>query len=334
MKLKAFIKKYQNWIAAVLIIAFCINLYFKVNVKSKQTTGLKYEYYHITDTAEQKELNYDSMPCKMAQFAKDSLKRLEDEQKRINDGNDAQGEVMGGEFLWGLAFVRNDYSKSNVIRLNTPFNFSMQSVKQESNTAYFISLYPYEMPDNSFNNDYFISHKDFIAQNNKYYLKYVVKDSVNEGDFYGHYTYRQIPIKYVKEYRALLVPVTYTNYLIADVFGFMVRFFCQLLVWYFLFYLPIKTIISISKGTPFDQKNIWRLSFISYFLILFPFVLSGIKMLIHLLFLNKIPVEFTFHLQEYFFSYFKYILSGVVVFIIAQAFKRGYNLQKEQELTI
>ena len=103
---------------------------------------------------------------------------------------------------------------------------------------------------------------------------------------------------------------------------------------YFFLILPVKVILSISKGTPFDYKNIRRLSFTSYFLLLFPFILSAIKLIIHKVFLQKIPNEFTFHLQLYFNSYFMFVIAGVIVFIIARAFKRGYNLQKEQELTI
>ena len=334
MKLKAFIKKYLNWIVAVLLIAYCVDLYFELYANNKQTTKSKYDDYHITDTASQNELNYDSMPCKMIQFAKDSIKRIKNEQIHVNDGDDAQGEVRGGEFLWGLAYVSNNYKHQKNIHLDSPFDYFLPLEKQDSNTHYFISIYPYEFPDNNDNSDYFISQKHFIAQNNKYYLKYVVKDSVNGRDFYGHYIYREIPVKYVEKYKTLLMPVTFKNYSTACVLLNILRNVFTLCSFYFFLILPIKVILSISKGTPFDYKNIRRLSFIAYFLLLFPFLLSAIKLIIHQMFLQKIPKEFTFHLQLYFDSYFNFMLAGVVVFIIARAFKRGYNLQKEQELTI
>lgn len=105
-----------------------------------------------------------------------------------------------------------------------------------------------------------------------------------------------------------------------------------------LFVLPVKIIFFIAKGKPFDRNNVKNIHAVAYFLLLLVVFCSVEQFIVRVITLisfhrdpliEKFPLDTLIPHQCYW-----YLLAGVIVFIIARAFKRGYDLQKEQELTI
>jgi len=115
--------------------------------------------------------------------------------------------------------------------------------------------------------------------------------------------------------------------------GFFFIFFQALC----LFVLPTKIIFLISKGTPFDKSNVRNLNAIAAYLLLYD-IADLIHSIIGNFILNTASDKNVFtHWSDYGIPphHWKlYLLAGSIVFIIARAFKKGYELQKEQELTI
>lgn len=126
----------------------------------------------------------------------------------------------------------------------------------------------------------------------------------------------------------------------SDLLLFLIRVYSTIHLYFkilCLVMLPIKTIILISKGVPFNTSNIKNLHAIAYFLFLN--YLAGVLFRLHIRYTANVNNTFYEHHKDldpkvYFSLHLEYIIGGILVFIIAKAFKRGYNLQKEQELTI
>ena len=122
-------------------------------------------------------------------------------------------------------------------------------------------------------------------------------------------------------------------------FSIIVGFFFTFFQFFCLFVLPVKIIILISRGKPFDTSNVKNLYAIATYLVLYDFA-----SLIELIIAGKLAVPFNSKIPNIrtWSEAYKvlpphwklYLLAGAIVFVIAKAFKRGYDLQKEQELTI
>ena len=371
MNIITFLQKRWRWLLALAFIIYLINIIFYNTINGKinhdYSTNAFYPYYIINDTTSIS-YNFDSLPCNRIMEIKDSLKYAEDRKKMINDGDNASGYVGDDNFLWGTAYIRDEKEGSEkdslsqqggiVFRLkyklnNTKDKDSIKAINKEidrinaemdkyrkipgeewgTKTRYFIVLHSYELIDSSHMSNPVGYEKTFIENNGRYFIRSIEKDSVdsnNKNFKICHYVYKEIPVKYVSMYKALLIRVSYKWYTIFKIVRGILATFVSLLFFYFVIFLSLKTVISISKGTPFTIGNIVNLRLTAYFLIVLPVLQVGIKHLLHLLFITSIPNEFAFTTN---FNLY-YFISGIAVYIIAKAFKRGYDLQKEQELTI
>ena len=117
----------------------------------------------------------------------------------------------------------------------------------------------------------------------------------------------------------------WTSYMILGYIGY---FFCILCI----ILLPIKIILLISKGKPFDKSNITNLYAISAYLFIYN-LCNFISRYCHTVIL-KVQSLHQSDASKYFYTHKNELILSLLLFIIAKAFKRGYNLQKEQELTI
>lgn len=322
----------------------------------------------ITDTTETGFSYSDSLPCWKVEILKDSIKQVSDERKRINEGGDVEYQFSFPNFI-GTAIVYDKREEKEEFKLfckNSNEKFQLEKKLKEAtnkdtikaiknridyltatmcanesvpykerikNKSYFISLNPYKFIDSINYPDYYIN-KRFLVNDNKYYIKYVIFDSVRNKTIYGRFAYKQIGVKYVAKGNNLLIPISLKSYNILNKLIGLAVFLTLFYIIYAFILLPLKCIIKISKGNPFALSNIRSLHLIAFFLMAYPFLVLLPKILIHFLFRKTIPYEFTFNYWECFYSNSTYLISGIIVLFVARAFKRGYDLQKEQELTI
>jgi hypothetical protein len=203
------------------------------------------------------------------------------------------------------------------------------SINNFSEKSYYFTLSGYET---DMSNHFFI-------QNGTYNLAYPVYDSLvkraHGSSYVGHYERIQIPIRYSKEDKRVLIPVSKSNYRIIAAAISIGTWLILALHLFFVLGLPLQMLISISRGKAFTESNIFRLRAIALFLVLYGCIKTFLPNLLRVFFGNMIPHELTLaSISASFFNDFIYYFLAAVVFVISLAFKKGFQLQHEQNLTI
>jgi hypothetical protein len=103
---------------------------------------------------------------------------------------------------------------------------------------------------------------------------------------------------------------------------------------YILIYLPLRFLYLVSKGETFTDEAIGSLHMISWFLLLSGFLYGFNRVVLHLIFMNRVPEPVTFSYYDTLMSGWKFIMAGLIILLLAKAFLKGSQLQKEQELTV
>ena len=104
-----------------------------------------------------------------------------------------------------------------------------------------------------------------------------------------------------------------------------------------LFILPIKIIILMAKGKTFNKSNVRNLHAIAYFLLFVVFLsfFENFTFYIKMKTSHHDPLIEQLLIKRLLPShYIWFFIAGILVFVIARIFKKGYLLQKEQKLTI
>ena len=104
---------------------------------------------------------------------------------------------------------------------------------------------------------------------------------------------------------------------------------------YFYVVLPCKIILDISKGKAFIAKNVQRFNFMAVILLVYAILFILSPYLFKLIYHTLIPNEFM--LPPFVTTLQKLLpvcLIAIGLFIIGKAFEKGYNLQRENALTI
>ena len=194
---------------------------------------------------------------------------------------------------------------------------------------------------------YFLSLKDYTADfhtkfytaNEKYYLAYPKWDTVvhrgNDSGRHGHYTSREISIRYSVRDKAVLIPISAGVYKALSstilILPLILLFFSA----YFFIGLPIQMLINISRGNAFTEANIRRFNLMALWSLIQFVILVFPGSLLYYALRHKIPPEFTGpSLWVAIFNQIVLLLVAVALFIIGKAFKKGYKLQQDQTLTI
>jgi hypothetical protein len=203
------------------------------------------------------------------------------------------------------------------------------NVPGKRTNKYFFELSGYKLDDFS----------DFSIDNGNYYLKYPVRDT-ETGSWV--FTKKKIGIRYAhdptdnsqKSSGSILIPVSArTHTFLKITFGIVVvlsMFFC---IAVFLVMGP-RTLYNIAIGKVFNKENIRSLYLIGWLLVSFAVLPPVLSILFRWIFAHLIPSPFYYPFWESMQDNKFVLISGVIVLLLAKAFKRGYRLQNEQDLTI
>jgi hypothetical protein len=171
----------------------------------------------------------------------------------------------------------------------------------------------------------------FFMENGAFNLAYVKWHAPNKG----HYERKAIPVRFSQERGSVLFPLTKSQYRwISGLVYALVLLYVFIAIFCFLG-LPAQVLINISRGKPFEPRNIGYLRIMSLALFL-QVILSLISpYVLHLFFRNRIPPEFELKpFLPLLFNNTYQVVAALAILLIAKAFQRGYKLQQEQDLTI
>ncbi len=215
-------------------------------------------------------------------------------------------------------------------KLNAQATYRMDSINKEleKEKLYYFKLSGYELKD--YNTQFYIA-------DDKYHLAYVKwdKQAANKLNKQGHYESKQIKVRYASERKSILIPISKKTYTILNVTIWAFGFLTGALILYFFFGLPIRLLINISKGRAFTERNIQMLNQISLFAFIISFFAILSPYIFRVIFWQFIPGDFKMEsILQKISDNLVVLIIAVITFIIAKAFKKGYILQYEQDLTI
>lgn len=178
----------------------------------------------------------------------------------------------------------------------------------------------------------------FLIDKNDYIIERFVAEKKKADGEIGHTEQKKVNVRLGADHRkkglTLLIPVSYRVFSWIEILMYI--FFVIAIIagiWIFI-RLPVLVLINIANGKPFVKKNISYLTCIGWGIIgscLLMVILPGlIQLLLSSLISNEIYYPFWSHLFDYRWG----IFLGIAVLMLARAFKQGYKLQQEQDLTI
>jgi hypothetical protein len=192
-------------------------------------------------------------------------------------------------------------------------------------------------------NGYFLKnyHYEFYEKNGKNYIRTIEWKKNENGRCSGKQIENITPFKFIIEDRSqgngqgmFLVPIktgvakTLNFILVASAFLLMAGAI------YIFFGVCLRFLISISRGNAFSDRNVFRLNLIGKYLFivgLLPFVVQSI---FYFITRSGLPAEVDFSFFRAFFEGSDSIIAGLIALLFASAFRRGLELQQEQELTV
>lgn len=141
-------------------------------------------------------------------------------------------------------------------------------------------------------------------------------------------------VGYLPDLKSILFPISDSTY----TFGIVVMVVLLSIVGFTLLYawlaLPINVLVNISRGKMFVHSNIRDLFLIAFTLLGYALLQAIMPFITFLILKKSLPDGFYISLQDQLSANWKIGVIGIIVLIIAFAFKKGYKLQQEQDLTI
>ncbi len=260
--------------------------------------------------------NKDSIMVRIGDSLKNFINKNNTDYKKTNEELEFLNKRMNDRGA--------ELSKIFTAKLNTPEEF-------------YLSLKGYSLY--TLNPKWKFDSKQFLIVNDKYILVYTKWDSVKKNKYdtfdVGHSFIKEIPVRYSEKLRTVLIPITKLQYNWLSKLFIVVRFLISVFFLYLAAGLPAQIVFNISRGKAFIQKNINYLYFMSAGFFVFNLIELITPYFFDYIFRNTIPKEF--HLTKFSLALsenYNLFLLSIAFFIVAKAFKRGYQLQQEQDLTV
>jgi Protein of unknown function (DUF2975) len=219
--------------------------------------------------------------------------------------------------------IKNEIENKSKVNYITDIIYSGKGV-------FYFSLKGYNL---DFNNKFFIT-------NEKYNLAFVKLD---KGTFskdsqsikIGHYEEKQIKVRYNQSNNSINIPISAKLYSILKTALMIIISLLSGLALYFFIGLPFQILLNISRSEVFILNNLRYINQICSALIIATLFAILLPLILHLIFMNRIPAEiYRDSILSILKNYFGLILSAIVLIIVRKAFKKGYDLQNEQDLTV
>lgn len=258
--------------------------------------------------------------------------KKEDEQEKRNlDFLDSLFMVVANEkdMSKKVTLNRYYYSVKDTLEMKSTVKFFNNNYFSDKGFFYF-SLKGYNLKHE---NIFFIKNETY----NLAFVKWKNADSSknNKLDKIGHYEHKQIKVRFNKSNNSVNIPISAKlNGILKITLMITISFLIGLSLYFFIG-LPIQILLNISRGKVFIVDNFKYINQICLALITATACTILLPMVLHLFFMNRIPVEiYPDSFLTVLKNSFGLIIATVILMIIRKAFKKGYDLQNEQDLTV
>ncbi|MHA4896859.1 DUF2975 domain-containing protein [Pedobacter sp. PWIIR3] len=310
----------------LLFIGFIVMIFWSSSVtNSDTTTTIDTVYASKPPSYEEKELPPidpeipATMPHDKYMHLKDSIKL----SRLLKNGN------LGSSV--GMGFV-NFYTMVRCERCN----FFTMDVRDAKNKEYLLGFSSWKLDTAIGKLPGRVTY--YVKDGQSYLRKQICKpDRINsngEGSFTCHDVDQAVPFRIGVNNRGLMVPVGETTFMITRGIGIGlgVSFFIYFV--YFVIGSFIKFLAEIAQGTPFSERNVMRLRFITLNLLIIPLGLFLIDLLVlplifHSYFTSDIKLD-----AESWKSLGKPAILCLIFATLYRAFKKGKALKEENDLTV
>lgn len=132
----------------------------------------------------------------------------------------------------------------------------------------------------------------------------------------------------------LLVPVSPVLYRVSQSVMYVLLIILVILGLWIFVHSPVVILVNIANGKAFVPQNVKHLKRIGWGILISVLVIILLPWLISLVLSSKIPGEIYYPVWPALLNYRWHIFLGFAILMAARAFKQGYQLQQEQNLTI
>lgn len=179
----------------------------------------------------------------------------------------------------------------------------------------------------------------FYSKDGKSYLQYTVWTEKDEaaGTAMGYPEAKETEMRYVpgdENTWTVGFPISRSTHQVLEILIMALAAVGIVLVLYIFLNLALKVLLLIAKGQAFSDEAIGSLYTIAWYLIGSSLFFMLARLVVHILLQSQVSYPFTFFYYDDVMSTSSWLLVGLVVLLLAQAFRNGAQLQKEQELTI
>lgn len=169
---------------------------------------------------------------------------------------------------------------------------------------------------------------------NKYYLEYVAGDASKAVS--GLYLRKEIKnFRYAYGYDengSLLIPLN--RPVLVKIILTIIAMVLFLIVINVFLLMPIRLLYRISNGIIFTRQNIKTMNWYGWGLVGITLLIPLLSKIAEWVLGNKIPDEIHAPFWEYILDNKFSLIGGLIVLLFANAFKKGYSLQQDQDLTV
>jgi len=309
------------WIISFAVIA-CFFIYLKITlsrlnsniVVTNSVAGITTSY---NDTLKP---IYETIPTSLPYY----------KYKELNDSIDhiryfETGQCQGATFsTFGGIMTMQFAMHKDVVNKKSHELFSL-----ESPDKYFYILKGWKMKSEE--HPFFGNYTYYVKDGVPYFRKYIIK-STDSKHIIMDMTEKKLNYFYEQKDKTLLIPISKNTYTFAKYFTVFTMFVFGALSLLCIL-LCLKFLYNISRGKVFILENIKMLRQASYITILTP----GATLLIcfsYALIFNKYFDENVVVNTDFFKGEIKILIVGLAVSILYFVFKRGFNIQQENDLVV
>ncbi|HMR90737.1 MAG TPA: DUF2975 domain-containing protein [Chitinophagaceae bacterium] len=177
---------------------------------------------------------------------------------------------------------------------------------------------------------YFLRQDDTALQFFEKRNFYVPAESLSDNDAIR---FAMIPGK-ADEAGKVLIPVSHSTYRWLRISLLITGILLAVFLFYIIYIRPIIVLQNISAGHAFAKVNHSYLFWAGCSLIILTAIMPILSWITFLAIKNKLPPDINYDLAISFFKYKIPLIIGIALLVLSNAFKKGYKLQQEHDMTI
>src|SRR5688572_548388 len=194
------------------------------------------------------------------------------------------------------------------------------------------------------NRKYFVSFKGFVLkqdtrffiEGNNYKIEKFIPEKTAGNVIRGRTEQKKVNFRLSKpdpgeKGLTLMVPVKHDLFNGVKIVMYIILGICLILGTWLFIILPVRVLVNITNGKPFLEKNFKFLNQTGWGIIGACLILILVPKLFQ--WMLPLPEEIYYPIWSSVVDYRWLIFLGIVVLMIANAFREGYKLQQEQDLT-